>query len=120
MLQATAAAAVLVGAVWGITNPFVKRGSVRAEAAASAGAAWHASWVSPALLLPWLANQCGSVLFVALLGSGADISQAVPVANAVSIAANAVTDVALGEQYRLGRLLPGCALVAAGVLLCTL
>lgn len=29
-------------------------------------------------------------------------------------------DTLLGEQYKLGLLLPGCLLVGAGVLLCTL
>lgn len=48
--------------------------------------------MTPGILIPWLANQLGSVLFVLLLGQ-ADISMAVPVANAISIAANAVVSV---------------------------
>lgn len=35
-------------------------------------------------------------------------------------AANAVVDVLLGERYKLAFLLPGVALVAAGIVLCTL
>lgn len=35
-------------------------------------------------------------------------------------AVNAVVDVLLGERYRLQYLLPGLALVAAGLVLCTL
>lgn len=88
----TATAALLVGLIWGSTNPFIRRGSLAVESAQaqqhSSNKQWQA-WLTPALLLPWLCNQLGSVLFVVLLGQ-ADISMAVPVANAISIAANAV------------------------------
>ena len=66
-----------------------------------------------------VANQSASVLFVWLLGSGHNISQLGPSANAVSVAANAVADVALGERYRLALLLPGVLLVIVGVVLCS-
>jgi len=114
----TATSAVLVGLIWGVTNPFIKQGSVKAEAEKAQGAHHWRCWAQPSLLLPWVANQSGSVLFVLLLGS-ADISRLVPISNAISIAANAIVDLLCGEQYSLALLLPGCALVAAGVLLCT-
>jgi hypothetical protein len=92
----TATAALLVGLIWGSTNPFIRRGSLAVESVQaqqhSNNKQWQA-WLTPALLLPWLCNQSGSVLFVVLLGQ-ADISMAVPVANAISIAANAVVRVA--------------------------
>lgn len=88
----TAVAALLVGLIWGCTNPFIRRGSLEVEAAQAqqqgGSKAWQA-WFSPAICVPWLCNQLGSVLFVVLLGQ-ADISMSVPVANAVSIAANAL------------------------------
>ena len=89
-----ALAALLVGILWGATNPFIRRGSLVVEAlqrehqSQRPHSSWKC-WLSPSLYIPWLANQLGSVLFVLLLGQ-ADISVAVPVANAVSIAANAV------------------------------
>lgn len=95
-LQA-AAAALLVGIIWGATNPFIKRGSLLVESQQikrqqqGQGSSWQC-WLSPSLCIPWLVNQLGSVVFVLLLGQ-ADISMAVPVANAVSIAANAVVSV---------------------------
>lgn len=94
---AAAATALLVGLIWGSTNPFIRRGTLAVEAAARTPqegkdkGALH-RWVTPGLVIPWLANQLGSVLFVVLLGQ-ADISMAVPVANAISIAANAVVSV---------------------------
>lgn len=64
-------------------------------------------------------HQCGSLLFVALLGSGARVATAAPVANATALAANALADAALGEaRYDWRLLAPGLALVAGGLLLC--
>lgn len=140
--------ACLIGLIWGSTNPFIRRGSLAVEAAQQQDGSSAKAWFIPALCLPWLCNQLGSVLFVVLLGQ-ADISMAVPVANAISIAANALVsllhttavrgvygrlshdamcparvcvaqvDLLLGERYSLKLLLPGCVLVGAGVLLCT-
>lgn len=90
----TVAAALLVGIIWGSTNPFIRRGSLAVEQAQHQQQLqghrkrW-ASWFSAHIIIPWVINQLGSLLFVALLGQ-ADISMAVPVANAISIAANAL------------------------------
>lgn len=99
--QRTAAAALLVGLIWGSTNPFIRRGTLAVEAARAQQAntdkrAWQLL-VTPGVLVPWLVNQLGSVLFVILLGQ-ADISMAVPVANAISIAANAVVSSSAPES----------------------
>jgi uncharacterized membrane protein len=56
---------------------------------------------------------------VLLLGGDARLSTVVPLANATSLAANALADVALGERYRVQLLLPSVALVAGGLLLCS-
>jgi hypothetical protein len=90
----TVAAALLVGFIWGSTNPFIRRGSLAIEQAQKQqqlqghSKRW-ATWISPYIIVPWVINQLGSLLFVVLLGQ-ADISMAVPVANAISIAANAL------------------------------
>lgn len=201
-LRSETAAGVLVGLLWGCTNPLIKRGSVQVQCQAAGGAApsgsgviaeWRSEWRSllrtPAFLLPQLINQvrapagkgcgcrtrgegcgggaaaspastrhasssiarsalpllptrratgcshpptpppphtrarareqqCGSVLFALLLGSDARLSAVVPLANATALAANALCDLALGEAFRLHLLLPGLALVAAGLALC--
>lgn len=87
----TGLAAVLVGLIWGATNPYVKRGAQQISSPSGQDKNWYC-WLNPKLCIPWLINQSGSAVFVLLLGQ-ADISTAVPVANAVSIAANAVVSV---------------------------
>jgi hypothetical protein len=120
-------AALLVGLLWGCTNPLIKRGAVAVEdrlrTARLAGAVTTGTrlsvWLStPQFLIPQLANYAGSALFVVILGSGADISQVAPAANAVGTIFNAVTDLATGERFRLPLLLSGTVLVTAGVYLC--
>ena len=126
----SASTCILVGLVWGATNPFVKRGALAVEEKKKARARSQlppsSGWLegevlpyltTPSFLLPHLLNQSGSVLFVLLLG-GADISVAVPLVNAASLAANAAADALLGERYALRCVLPGLALVALGLALC--
>ena len=124
-----------VGLLWGVTNPLIKVGSLEVErkrkaAAERAGgdgkAAAAGGWLAearallttPSFLVPQVLNQLGGLAFTLLL-SGADISVAVPTANGTSLAANAAADtLLLGERYSLPLLLPGAALVAAGIYLC--
>jgi hypothetical protein len=122
---------LLVGLLWGSTNPLVKRDSMvaaektkKAEAEATAAGKklssakeWLVLLSTPSFFIPQLLNQCGSVLFVFLLGS-IDISVAVPVANATALVVNGIVDVALGEVYLMKYLTPGVLLVVLGVLLC--
>lgn len=119
--------ALLVGLLWGATNPFIARGA-RIAAAQPArrrtgvplldGLLHHL--LTPAFLLPQALNLIGSVLFAAALGGG-NISVTGPVANGVSLAANAVVDHLLGDRLAspLGGAL-GVLLVATGVTLCSL
>jgi multidrug transporter EmrE-like cation transporter len=75
---------------------------------------------TPAFLLPQLANLLASVLFAWTLGF-TKISVAAPVANGISLAANAAADrLVLGDRLRPATGLPGLLLVLAGVTLCTL
>jgi hypothetical protein len=114
---------MLVGLLWGATNPLIKRGSllVDSKKAGQQGVLgeWRALLTTPSFLLPQLLNQVGSVLFAVSLGYS-DISVAVPTANATSLAANAVADLLLGERFRTAYLLPGLLLVGSGIVLCTL
>ena len=114
---------ILVGLLWGATNPLIKRGSIIVDSKKSARQGilgeWLALLTTPSFLLPQLLNQVGSVLFAASLGY-ADISLAVPTANATSLAANAIVDLLLGERFRIHLLLPGLLLVGSGIVLCTL
>lgn len=115
----------LIGLIWGVTNPLVKRGSVIAERklAAKRNRGVLQQWIvllsTPSFLLPQALNQCGSGLFIYLLGTH-NISLVVPAANAASLVFNAVTDVVLGESYNKLLLLPGVMLVACGIMLCSM
>ncbi|GBF88456.1 hypothetical protein Rsub_01169 [Raphidocelis subcapitata] len=123
-----AAAAALVGLIWGVTNPLIKRGSIAVERRRAEGGPARAGWLgeaaallqTPSFLIPHAINQCASALFVLLLGAGARLGVVVPLANGLSLAANAAADAALGEAFRARLLLPGLALVAAGLALCSM
>lgn len=122
---------LLIGVIWGCTNPLIKRGSAHAarrkagRADATAGAAARRSlwqfWAD--LLLDWqytvpfLINLSGSALFFATLGK-AEISTAVPVANAVTFVCTALTGILLGERVHLGRTAAGTFFVLLGIYLC--
>jgi hypothetical protein len=117
-------APLLVGLLWGLTNPLLKRGSAVAAAKTSPTASWPTALLThlttPAFVAPHALNQLGGLLFIVLLGSGSsNISALVPSANAASVVFTAIADLALGERLRLHLLLPGLALLAAGILLCT-
>jgi hypothetical protein len=126
----------LIGVVWGATNPFVRRGTIAVEekkkkaaeattarargASASSPNPFLLYLTTPQFLVPQLLNQSGGVVFSALLATGAaPLSVAVPAVNAAALAANALADVLLGEQYRLALLVPGVLLVTAGLVLCS-
>lgn len=118
------AACACIGVVWGCTNSFIKRGSLAAECQSEAH---HPGWgivdlwvhllTTWRFLLPQALNLAGSVCFTLLLGA-APLSFVVPVTNAVSLLANAVTDWALGEAIDLTYAAPGVLLLALGVGLC--
>lgn len=125
---------VLVGLLWGATNPLIRRGTLLVERKAvrqanGAPGARHrvrsrleVHLTTPAFLVPQLLNLSGSVLFWYLLRQpGALLSLAVPVANGTSILANAVADWAV-EPVRAEvsvQYLCGVACLLAGVLLCS-
>jgi hypothetical protein len=110
-------ASVIVGLLWGLTNPLIKRGSEAVERSKKQGQHWLLAHLSPQFLIPLLANQSGSALFIWLLGKG-EIGSVVPQANGFSLIFTALADLALGERYNLAWLIPGLLLVASGVLLC--
>ena len=127
---------VLVGLLWGATNPLIRRGTLLVERKAAsvrqangAPGARHrvrsrleVHLTTPAFLVPQLLNLSGSALFWYLLRQpGALLSLAVPVANGTSILANAVVDWAV-EPVRAEvsvQYLCGVSCLLAGVLLCS-
>lgn len=119
------AAFVAVGFLWGATNPLIKRGSVGIEAI-------EADTRLRKLLLefkfmitrwqyivPFLLNQCGSVLYVFTLQKS-ELSMAVPISNSCSFLFTALAAILLGEQKPNRNAFIGMALIALGISICVL
>lgn len=120
------AACICVGVLWGCTNSFIKRGSVAAESNPTLSQQqsrfavvdfWFKLLTTWKFVLPQALNLIGSVCFAILLGK-APLSFVVPITNAVSLLANAVTDWASGEHIDLALAAPGVLFLALGVYLC--
>uniref|UniRef100_M4C2Y1 RxLR effector candidate protein n=1 Tax=Hyaloperonospora arabidopsidis (strain Emoy2) TaxID=559515 RepID=M4C2Y1_HYAAE len=121
----TLASFLIVGALWGCTNPFIKRGSnddvmyTRKDNSmkefTNQGIGVVKNWK---FVLPFALNQSGSVVYVYLLGS-ADISHAVPICNSLTFVFTAITSRLLGEKpQRPICTYMGMALVLLGVAIC--
>jgi len=130
--------AVLVGAVWGCTNPFLRQGSANDDenmvgsnngmadkSAPNAQPNKNQSMVQSLLRfrrvgvwLPYLLNQSGSILYYKLLATS-DLSLSVPVCNALALVFSSATSFILGERVdRPVAALFGALLVTLGVAIC--
>jgi uncharacterized membrane protein len=138
---------ILVGALWGTTNPFLRQqannedGGVSeetsspsthhdaADAADSRAPQSQQSWIQSILSslatfrrfgvwLAFLLNQSGSILFYYSLANS-DISLAVPICNGLALLFSIATSHLLGERVDQPiRTLVGAALVVGGVAIC--
>mmetsp|Transcript_21135 Transcript_21135/g.31522 ORF Transcript_21135/g.31522 Transcript_21135/m.31522 type:complete len:152 (-) Transcript_21135:545-1000(-) len=138
---------LLVGAVWGCTNPFLRRGmadddnttkatehSSKTQSESKTNDSKHMTTethpekghVLQSLLsfrrisvwLPYALNQSGSLLYYRLLATS-DLSLAVPICNALALAFGSVTAWFLGESVdNPMRAMCGCALISVGVIIC--
>ncbi|XP_013194423.1 transmembrane protein 234 homolog [Amyelois transitella] len=125
MLQAVGLL-ILTGALWGCTNPFIRQGTkglrkVRAKTVLGQVYAEIAfllgNW---RYVLPWLANQSGSLAYLAAV-QRAPLSVAVPTANGLAFAFTAVVGAAVGTEEPLDKWsVAGVALIVAGTALCCL
>jgi hypothetical protein len=113
----------LVGAFWGCTNPLLRKGSVEAEASSSysSDSFMYASikkFFNVRVWLPYVLNQCGSILFYILLAKS-DLTMAVPTCNALALVFSCITSFALGEPiHQPIRTIVGASFVVLGVTLC--
>jgi drug/metabolite transporter (DMT)-like permease len=130
---------VLVGALWGCTNPLLRKGSTNAQVTskvASEGESidGHTASDTPSLIrwitsslrsflnagvwLPYLLNQAGSVMFYFTLARS-DLSLAVPICNGLSLVFSIGTTYLIGERIDQPiKTFAGAALVVAGVAIC--
>eukprot|EP01056_Protomagalhaensia_sp_Gyna25_P003499 Protomagalhaensia_sp_Gyna_25__3498@NODE_3144_length_711_cov_9_328869_g2630_i0_p1_GENE_NODE_3144_length_711_cov_9_328869_g2630_i0NODE_3144_length_711_cov_9_328869_g2630_i0_p1_ORF_typecomplete_len155_score8_21TMEM234/PF10639_9/6_5e27EamA/PF00892_20/0_0014Sugar_transport/PF06800_12/3e02Sugar_transport/PF06800_12/0_18Multi_Drug_Res/PF00893_19/0_21_NODE_3144_length_711_cov_9_328869_g2630_i022465 len=127
---------LLTGLLWGATSPFIKSGlatddapkdekgpwTVVLDRAFGAGFSQLFRW---RVLMPYGLNQLGSVSFMFLLGR-ADISRAVPIANALAALFTLLTESCVlrnGSATTPRRILDqrelyGCFCILVGVALC--
>ncbi|XP_055692140.1 transmembrane protein 234 homolog [Lutzomyia longipalpis] len=114
---------VLVGLLWGATNPFIKKGSQGIQHVNSNSKIrkflleikfiikrWQ-YWV------PFLLNQSGSLVYFFTLQK-TELSLAVPVANSLTFVFTAITARLLGEEALPPRALFGILLILIGTTIC--
>ena len=114
------ASMILVGALWGCTNPLLRKGSVETNAGKSESflKSTLSSFLNARVWLPYLLNQSGSILFYILLANS-DLSLAVPTCNALALLFSFVTSIALGEPvHKPFQTVLGASLVVLGVTIC--
>ena len=106
---------LLVGAVWGCTNPLMRRGSKKGTATIKEALRSFAKFQ---VFLPFAINQSGSLLYYYTL-SQSSLSLAVPICNGLALVFSLVTSAMLGESLdRPFRTILGATLVVFGVGLC--
>ena len=128
---------MIVGALWGCTNPLLRKGSVEVTppTTASSSSSTHPnkkpkteeisvlesflkSFRNVQVWLPYVLNQSGSLVFYVLLAKS-DISLAVPICNATALLFSFGTSSFLGEPIRNpSRTALGASLILIGVTVC--
>ncbi|KAK7100876.1 transmembrane protein 234 homolog [Littorina saxatilis] len=114
---------LVVAALWGGTNPFIKRGSRGVEDIKEDGAVaqflreFAFLFFNMRYLIPFLINQMGSVVYYITLSS-ADLSLAVPITNSLTFIFTSLAGRVLGEKPESWETLCGLFLVVCGVVLC--
>ena len=113
----------LVALLWGITNPFIKRGAKGLENVKSSSKFGQffkeLGFLITQLkyIIPFIINQGGSLLYFLSL-SNADISLAVPVTNSLTFVITAITGWFLGEEKIHRNMYMGMILILIGTVLC--
>lgn len=116
---------MVVGALWGCTNPLLRKGSVEVTTEATSSkeessmlGTFLKSFLNVKVWLPYVLNQSGSLAFYFLLAKS-DISTAVPICNAMALLFSFATSWMLGEPIQnLPRTALGAGLILVGVTIC--
>ncbi|XP_029185435.2 transmembrane protein 234 homolog [Acropora millepora] len=114
-----------VSLLWGATNPLIRKGSKGIEEINRSSRIKQfcaeviflaSNWK---YMVPFLLNQCGSVVFYLTLAS-ADLSIAVPVTNSLTLIITTLVGRILGEgEINTGAFL-GMVLIVSGVTICVM
>ncbi|KAI9093448.1 hypothetical protein DFS34DRAFT_263587 [Phlyctochytrium arcticum] len=130
-MQLTAVLALLTTSLcWGITNPLIKRGSAGLDTISHR--LRNDIWIKRRIgelgyllkrwqfVVPLAVNLSGSALYYITLGNPeTDLSVAVPIASAFTLAVTILAGAALGEKIGSSTTILGIALVFGGVMMCT-
>ncbi|XP_066431111.1 transmembrane protein 234 [Eleutherodactylus coqui] len=114
---------LLVAILWGVTNPFLRRGAEGVERVKVEGRVWKLLYEAKFLLcnyryvIPFLLNQSGSAVFYLTLAS-TDLSLAVPVCNSLALVFTMVTGKILGEDIGGKGAFLGLLLTTLGISIC--
>jgi len=120
---------LLVGILWGCTNPFMRKGFIETKSTKQQQPGQDdglKSFILNKLVLlvnikvwlPYLLNQCGSLLYYKTLASS-NLTLSVPICNALSLVFSCITSVLLGERMNQPRrAVFGVILVLLGVGVC--
>uniref|UniRef100_A0A8D2KXT0 Transmembrane protein 234 n=1 Tax=Varanus komodoensis TaxID=61221 RepID=A0A8D2KXT0_VARKO len=115
-------ALILVAALWGGTNPFLKRGTEGLEQVRRKSqpiqllAEMKFLCLNYKYVVPFALNQCGSLVYYLTLAS-ADLTLAVPFCNSLALMFTLATGKVLGEAIGGARAALGMVLTALGVAL---
>lgn len=116
-------ALVLVAALWGGTQPLLKRASSGLQQvhertwARQLVGEMKALFLNTEYLMPFLLNQSGSLLYYLTLAS-TDLTLAVPICNSLAIVFTLIVGKVLGEDVGGKGAAAGMVLAIAGVTLC--
>ncbi|KAF2070779.1 hypothetical protein CYY_007911 [Polysphondylium violaceum] len=114
---------ILVGFIWGGTNPLIKRGAVGVNQVKKDNAILQIIyefiylWTRPSYAIPMLINLSGSVVFFYTL-SQTDISLVVPISNSLTFLFTSLMSMILGEKSLGGKSYLGMLFVLIGVTIC--
>lgn len=117
------ASLVVVGLLWGATNPFIRRGTVGVDKITADSSImktlleWKFLITRWQYIVPFLLNQSGGILYFYAL-QNADLSLAVPVANSCTFLFTALTAMLLGEQKQSPKTYAGIGLITTGISIC--
>lgn len=121
------ASLVVVGAFWGCTNPLLLRGSHQIDTIEKEKSAGNKTstlldqltkFRHVAVWLPYIINQCGSLVFYLTL-SQSGLSLAGPACNALALVFSVATSWYIGESiHRPYQTVLGAGLIIVGVTIC--
>ena len=110
---------LLVGMLWGCTNPFIKRGQASLEKSEDVKSWRIFRFFELAVFVPFAINQCGSLMFYYLL-STEPLGITTPIVNCLTFVFTALTAILIKEESMesLWSMVIGVGLVILGLCIC--